>query len=93
MFWFRSVKVSTDPDIPGELHAGHEISNENVPLLHDLHVKEVCERLGVEDGNDVRVNISEERERGRDVGAENRALVLLYSLPEELLGALEPEVV
>ena len=93
MLWLSSIKVSTNPDIAGELDAGHEISDENVLLLHKLHVEEVWKGLGVEDGDNVGINVVEEREGGGDVGAENRALVLVNSLPEECLRALEPEVV
>jgi hypothetical protein len=93
VLWLIGVKVSTNPDIPGELEAGHVISDKNIPLLHNLHVEEVCERLGVKDGNNVGINVGEEREGRGYVGAENRALVLLYSLPKECLWPLEPEVV
>lgn len=51
------------------------------------------ERLGVEDSNNVRINVGEEGEGWRNVGAENSTLVLLYSFSEECFGALEPEVI
>lgn len=93
VLWLSSIKISTNPDIAGKLDAGHEIADKNIPLLHNLHVEEVWERFGVEDGDNVWINGGEEREGGGDVGTENRAFVLLYSLPEECFRALEPEVV
>lgn len=80
VLWLRSIKISTDPDIPSELHTRHEISNKNIPFVHKLHIKEVCKRLGVKDSNNVGINIGEERESWRDIGAKNCAPVLLYSL-------------
>lgn len=93
MLWLRSIKVSANPNISSKLDTRHEITNEDVPLLHKIHVEEVRERLGVEDSYNVRINVGEEGEGGRDVCAENRALILLNSLPEESFGALEPEVI
>ncbi|KAK4790585.1 hypothetical protein SAY86_017889 [Trapa natans] len=78
--------------IAGELDAGHEVSEEDVPFLDDVHVEEVREGGDVEEGDDVGVDIEEEREGRGDVGAEDSALVLVHALPEEGLGALEPEV-
>lgn len=93
MLWLGGVEVSSDPNVPSELDAGHEVPHEDVPLLHQVHVEEVREGLAVEHGHDVRVDVEEERERGGHVRTEHGALVLLDPLPKERLGALEPEVV
>lgn len=89
----RSVKIRTDTHVAGEANAGHEVSDENIGLLHDVHVEKVGERLDVEDGDDVGINAEEERESGGNVRPENGALVLLNSALEEGFGALEPEIV
>ena len=86
------VEVGTDANVAGVLDAGHKVTDEDIFLLYQIHIKEVGEGFAVEDGDDVRVNINEEGESRRDVCTEHGAVVLLDPLPEELLRALEPEV-
>jgi len=93
MVVLRWIKISTNSNAPSELNTRHEITNKNIPLVHNFHVKEMRERLTVKHGDDVRVNPGKEREAWRYVGSKHCAFVLLYSLPKEGVWPLEPEVV
>ena len=87
------VEIGTDSNVAGVLDAGHEVADEDILLLDNIHIKEKGEGFAIEDGDYVRIDIDEEGERRRDVGTEHGALVLVDPLPEERLRALEPEVV
>lgn len=87
------VLINTDPHVSGVGDAGHEISDEDVLLVYEVHVKEVRKGPAVEQSNDVWVHVQEEREGRRNIGTEHGALVLLDPLPEEHIWLLEPEVV
>lgn len=90
---FRGIKVSTGPEVTGELNTRHEVSDETVLLIDEVHVEEVRERLAVQHGHHVGVNTQKQREGRRDIGTEHRTLVLLGSFLKERLRSLEPEVV
>jgi len=49
----------------------------------------MAKRLDVKNGDDVRVNVAEERKRRRNICTEHSALILLSSCPEKLIGSLE----
>ena len=70
-----------------------EITNKNVLLVNNFHVKEMRERLTVKEGDDIGVNPGKEGEAWRDVGSKHCAFVLVCSRPEEGLWPLKPEVV
>ena len=93
VLWLGGVEVSTDPDIPSELDAGHEVTHKDVLLLHKVHVEEMRKRLAVKNCHDVWIDVEKERKRRRDVCTEYRALVPVNPFLEERFGALEPEVV
>jgi len=93
MLRFGGVLVHADPDFSGEVDVGDKVSDENVLLVDEVQVEEVGEGFDIENCDDVGINVGEEGEGGRNIGAEHRALVLLHSLLEEALRLLEPEVV
>ena len=93
MLRLRRILVNPDPHVPGEGNAGDKVSDQNILLFDEFHVEEVGEGLDIKNSDNVRVNVEEEGERRRNVGAEHGALVLFRSLPEEAFRLLEPEVV
>ena len=93
MLGFRGIKISAGSDVIGELNTRHEVSDETVLLVDEVHVEEMRERLTVQHGHNVRVNSQKQGECRRNVGTEHRTLVLLSSLLEESFRSLEPEVV
>ena len=56
--------------------------DEDVALVDEVRVEERGEGGGVDDGDHARVDADEEREGGRDVGAEHGAAVRRRALPE-----------
>lgn len=92
MLGFCGIKISANPKPAGEIDAGHEISDENIRFLDELHVEEVAEGLDVEHRHHVRIHAGKEGERRRHVRTEHRAVVLLRSLREEIIRPLEPEI-
>lgn len=93
MLRFGSVLVNADSHVSGEGDAGDKVSDENILLVDEVHVEEVGEWFHVENRDYVGINVNEEGEGGRNIGAEHGALVFLHSLSEEALWLLEPEVV
>lgn len=93
MLWLRGIEISTGPDIPGELNTGHELADKNVLLLHNIHVKKISKRLGIENCYNVRIHPGKERKCWGHVCAEHGGLVLLNAFLEESIRTLEPEVV
>lgn len=93
MLRIGGILVDADPHISGEADVGDKVSDENVLLVDEVDVEEVGERFDIENCDDVGINVDEEGEGGRNIGAEHRALILLHSVLEEALRLLEPEVV
>lgn len=92
MLSFRGIEISTNSNSAGEIDAGHEISDEHIGLLDDLHIEEMAEGFDVEHRHHVRIDADEEGERRRNVRPENRTVVLLHSLPKETLRSLKPRI-
>ena len=93
MLRLGGIQIRTNAHTASEGNARHEVSDQSVLLLHDVHVEELREGLDVQDGDDVWVDSGEQGEGGWHVGAEHGALAFLYPLPEERLRPLEPEVI
>lgn len=92
MFRLRRIEIGANPQTAGEVDSRHEISDEHIGLVDELHVEEMGERLHVQHRHNVRVHAYEQRERRGYVGPKNRAVVLADFLLEEALWPLEPEV-
>lgn len=93
MFRLRSIKISTNPQASCKLNTGHEITNKNIFLLHNLHIKEMSKRFTVKNSNDIGVYVEKQRPRGWYVCTEHSALVLFNAFSKESFRTLEPEVV
>ena len=93
MLRLGGIQIRTNAHTAGVGNAGHEVSDQSVRLLHNVHVEEMREGLDIKDGDDVGVDSGEEGKGWWHVGPEHGALILLYPLLEERLRTLEPEVV
>lgn len=93
MLWLRGIKISTSPDIPSELYTRHELTDKDVLLLHNIHVKKISKGLGIKNCYNVRIDPSKERKCWRHICTEHGGLVLVSAFLEEGIRTLEPEVV
>jgi hypothetical protein len=87
------IEVRTDTYATGVVNIGAKLAEQRLGLINEIIIKEVRVGLRIEQGDDVRVYTKKEGEGRRNIGTEDRAVMLLHPGFVELVWSLEPKIV